>query len=72
MIDVYVYEVRLPTGVHEMVCPCADGYTVYLNRMDEQHSKIKHYMHAVGHILEGDFQKDDVQGIETDAHRRRR
>ena len=69
MIDVYVYEVTLPTGVHEMVCPCANGgYTVYVDHNDTAESRFRHYRHAIEHIMRGDHEMTDVQEIEAEAH----
>ena len=61
----------LPDGIHEMVTPCADGYTIYINaRLDREH-QMKAYHHALQHILNGDFDADNirsVQEMEADAH----
>lgn len=68
MDDVYVYCVDLPSGIHEMVTPCADGFTVYLNNADSEFRKKKAFEHAIAHIRNNDFGKVDVQGIEMIAH----
>lgn len=69
MDEVYVYLVDLPSGINEMVTPCADGdYTVYLSaRLDNAHRQ-RAYEHALKHIRNNDFQKTDVQQIEAEAH----
>lgn len=69
MDSVYVYVVPLPDGVKEMVLPCADGYTVYVSEKLDEQSRRKSLAHAIRHIYYGDFDKDDVQSIEADAHR---
>jgi len=75
MVDenyVYVYLVDMPPQTHEMVTPCADGYTVYINAaLDDKH-RIEAYEHALRHIENGDFDIDniaDVQQIEARAHK---
>ena len=74
MVDenyVYVYLVDMPPQTHEIVTPCADGYTVYINAtMDDKH-RIEAYKHALRHIENGDFDIDNiatVQEIEAKAH----
>lgn len=67
--DIYIYLVDLPYRITEMVCPCCGGYTIYLNsRMDRETQK-KGYLHAMGHIENNDFEKEDVQIIEDTAHK---
>lgn len=68
MDDIFVYFVPFPPTVHEMVTPCADGYTIYIaDWLDEAH-RIKAYEHALTHIRNNDFEKDNVQEIEIVAH----
>ena len=70
MDDIYVYIIRLPKGISEMVMPCADGgYTVYINSRLSQHGKNKAFLHALRHIENNDWEKTDVQEIEKIAHR---
>lgn len=76
MVDenyVYVYlRDDMPPQTREMVTPCADGYTVYINAaLDEKH-RIEAYEHALAHIENGDFDIDNIstaQEIEARAHR---
>lgn len=68
MANIYTYIVDLPTDTHEMVAPCADGYTIYLRAGDTREMQLRAYRHALGHVLQGDFDKGDVQSIETEAH----
>ncbi len=66
--DVFVYLVDLPDGINEMVTPCRDGHTIYIDaRLDLAHRQ-KAYEHAMWHIEHNDFQKADVQQIEAVAH----
>lgn len=69
MADVFVYLVDLPVSVSEMVTPCLDGYCVYLNSRLSQSSMEEAYKHALYHIEHNDWEKDDVQLIEAEAHK---
>lgn len=69
MAEIFTYIVDLPTDTHEMVAPCADGYTVYLRAGDTREMQLAAYQHALEHVLRGDFDHGDVQSIETEAHR---
>lgn len=69
MVDAYVYLVPLPNGVSEMVTPCADNaYTIYINDRLCERKQLEAYHHALQHISENDFEKYDVQEIESKAH----
>lgn len=68
MDDVYVYVVQLPPSVHEIVTPCLNGYTVYINDNLSYKGRLEAYEHALKHIRNHDFEKEDVQEIEHDAH----
>ena len=69
MADIYVYITDLPTTVTEVVLPCLDGYTVYLNARMSRQAQAEGYRHALAHISGDDWQYDDVQGIEKRAHK---
>ena len=71
MDNIFVYTVKLPPKINEMVAPCADGYTVYLSDRLDREGKIAAFNHAVEHIRNNDFEKGDVQSIEREAHERR-
>ena len=68
MAEVYVYIVDLPDRVDEMVTPCIDGYTVYLNAKLTYRGRVNAYMHAMKHVERKDWENDDVQQIEMEAH----
>lgn len=68
MAEVYVYIVDLPDRVDEMVTPCVDGYTIYLNAKLTYRGRVKAYMHAMKHVERKDWENDDVQQIEMEAH----
>ena len=68
---IFTYLIDMPTKVHEAVCPCADGYTIYLNARLSKERQEEAYNHAMKHIANNDFEcKEDVQTIEARAHRR--
>ena len=70
--EIFVYHVPLPDGIHEVVLPCRDGYTVYLNDKLSYEQQLEKYKHAVnGHIAHNDFEKFNVQEIEYEAHNRK-
>ena len=68
MDNIYVYFVHLPNGINEIVVPCADGNTIYIEITLDREGRLEAYRHALKHILGNDFQKTDVQGIELAAH----
>lgn len=70
MDDIFVYFVSLPNGIKEAVLPCADGYTVYIDRDLDLSHQIEAYNHAIRHIRNKDFDRHDVQIIECEAHRK--
>ena len=71
MDDVYVYMTRLPDGIYEIVTPCADGYTVWIDDRLGSAEMADAYEHALWHIRNGDFERSDVQEIEYHAHERK-
>jgi len=70
MDDIFIYIVPLPRGVHEIVTPCADGYTVYIDESLTPEGKMDAYNHALYHIDHNDFSKDNIQSIERRAHKK--
>ena len=66
--DIYVYFVHMPPKTHEIVLPCLDGYTVYIDESLDQQARLRSYRHAVQHIMQMDFEKESVQKIETERH----
>ena len=64
MDNVFCYLVKMPDGVRECVLPCADGYTMYLNKDMDSASMFRAYEHALEHIANNDFSGGDVQEIE--------
>ena len=66
--NIYLYFVPLPVGIHEMITPCFDGYTIYLNSVDTYEQHKKSFFHAIKHIFSDDFDHSNIQDIEANAH----
>lgn len=64
-----MYFVALPDGINEMVTPCDLGYTVYLDINLDEHQRKKAYLHALEHIKRCDFEKDNIQRIESEVRK---
>lgn len=72
MDKIYIYLVDLPCKVHEIVTPCFDGYTVYLNAKLSEVGRQEALDHALWHINNNDFEKENIQEVESAANRRDR
>lgn len=69
MEDINVQIMDMDTMVPEHLVKNADDtYTIFLNARLSRDSQLKSYYHALKHIIENDFQKEDVQEIESIAH----
>lgn len=68
MDEIYIYGADLPDGINEMVAPCADGYTVYIDNRLDRTGRIKAFFHAVDHISGEDFHGRVVQYLESERH----
>ena len=69
--NAYVYFTSLPDGINEMVVPCTDGYTIYIDESLNDDERLRAYKHALKHIDNRDFEGGDeksVQKIESEAH----
>lgn len=69
MDDIFVYLVDLPPKVAEMITPCENGFTIYLNARLSYQDRIKAYMHAMRHVERNDWDKTEVQQIEYESHK---
>lgn len=68
--DCYIYRVEMPKDVNEMISPCPDyGYTIYIDSRLDNVRAMESYQHAIAHVKSNDFEKDDVQNIEQNAHK---
>lgn len=70
MYDYYVYRIKLPGNIHEMVVPNSDddGFTIYIDSRLPDDKAQAALQHALGHINNNDFSKMCVQKIEHTAH----
>lgn len=70
MYDIQIRLLDFPTNkVTETVTQNADGsYTIFLNSKLTQERQLESYLHAMRHITNNDFEKTDVQEIESEAH----
>lgn len=63
--------IDFPVKGKEMVVPNDDGsYTILINARLSDAARMAAYEHAMKHILNDDFEKMDVQDIETEAHKK--
>lgn len=67
---IYIYLIDMPVQIHEIVTPCIDGYTIYINARLSAIGQHEAYEHAKHHIDHHDFEKDNVQEVESRAWRR--
>lgn len=67
--DIFLYLYPLPEGVNETVTECYGGYNVVIDPRQSQEGMKRSYRHALHHIRY-DFGKDNVQLIETEAHKK--
>lgn len=69
MEDINVIYMDMPTGIPEEVHHNPDGsYTVFVNAKYSYSKWVESYVHAIWHIKDNDWQKEDVQEIEYEAH----
>lgn len=71
MDRIFVYLVKLPKGINEAVLPCLEGYTIYIDSRLTWEGRQEAYDHAMKHIENGDFEKNDVQEIEHNVRRKK-
>lgn len=65
--DVFVYMIDIPGKTNEMIAPCQDGYTVYIDDRLSPQGKLRAYYHAIGHPA--DYERDDLTADEIEAMR---
>ena len=69
MEEINVQILNMDTKIPEQLIKNDDNsYTIFLNARLSQESRIKSYYHAMKHIFGNDFEKVDIDKIETDAH----
>lgn len=66
-----VIYLNMDHGIHEQVTQNHDGsYTIFLNSRDSRETNLQWYRHALSHINGHDHEKDDIQQIEADCHKK--
>lgn len=59
----------MDTKIPEQLVKNSDNsYTIFLNTRLSRESQLKSYYHALTHIRDDDFCKENVQEIEFEAH----
>ncbi len=70
MEEINVQLLDMDTKIPEhLVKNSDDSYTIFLNARLSYESRLKSYHHALKHIQEDDFCKEDVQEIESKSHK---
>ena len=69
MDNIYVYIVDLPLDVAEMIAPCGEGFTIYLNARLSYQGRIRACLHALEHVKRNDWNQENVQQIESETHK---
>lgn len=60
MDDLFVYLIDMPDGMSEGVCPCDDGYNIYIDKNLLREQMVEAYQHALIHIENQDFWDDTL------------
>ena len=70
MEDFNVIVMNMDTGIPEQINENSDGsYTVFLNARHTRETNTHSMDHSFNHVREGDWERDDVQEIETTTHK---
>lgn len=67
--DIHVFIVDLPPHINEMVTPCFCGYCIYIDVKLSPEGRKKAYHHALAHIENNDWEKEDANEIENERHK---
>lgn len=69
MNEINVHLMDMDTMLPEHLVKNDDGtYTIFLNARLSRDSQLKSYYHALKHIKEEDFDEENVQEVESEAH----
>lgn len=67
--DLQIFLIDFPGKGNEAVTKNEDdSYTIFLNARLSYEKQLEAYAHAIRHIKNGDFDKEDVGAIEMEAH----
>lgn len=63
--DVFVQYLNMDTMIKEHVFANADGtYTIFINARLCREEQLNAYMHALNHIIRGDFDCDNIRTVD--------
>ena len=66
---IYVQFLNMDTAIKEQIFQNRDGsYTIILNSRHTHENQLMAYYHALTHIVNDDFEKDNADSIELCAH----
>ncbi len=70
-IDYQIQLINFPSGkVHEAVTPNEDGsFTIFIDKRLTWEAQRERFLHVMKHLYGNDFEKEDVQKIESEAHK---
>ncbi len=69
MEDINVQLLDMDTKIPEQLIQNSDdSYTLFINAKLSYENRIKSYFHALRHIRGNDFEKENVQEIESRTH----
>lgn len=67
--DYHIQLIDMEYGIHEQIAKASDGHhTIFLNARDAHNQRLIGYKHAIEHLNRKDYEKTNVQKIETEAH----
>lgn len=69
-MDINTKIIDMDVLVGEQITANSDGsYTIFLNARLSHERQLSAYWHAINHIKNGDFDKDNANAIEKEAHK---
>jgi hypothetical protein len=70
-MDINTQLIDMDVLVSEQISKNSDGsYTIFINARLSHERQIEAYAHALRHIQENDFEKENADQIEVDAHKK--
>lgn len=70
-MDINTKIIDMDVLVGEQITANSDGsYTIFLNARLSYERQLEAYAHALRHIQENDFEKENADQIEVDAHKK--
>lgn len=70
-MDINTQLIDMDVLVSEQISKNSDGsYTIFINARLSHERQIEAYAHALRHIQENDFEKENADQIEVEAHKK--